>query len=245
MLLVGTDQQLKKTDLSKPVNVAGCPIIPSKEIKNLGVVLDQKLSFDSHVDKVCKAAYFHIRALQHIRRSLPQDIVRTVACSIVGSRLDYCNAVLFGVKLSNIAKLQRVQNTLARVISYKSKYDHITPVLSDLHWLPIRKRIEHKMATIIYKVRLHHEPSYLATMLTDKGPERNLRSSRLELLAAPSVRQKRTVISSRSFSNAAPSIWNNIPLNIRNSDNIDSFKRNLKTYLFNLESNLSDSVFCN
>jgi len=70
---------------------------------------------------------------------------------MVAGRLDYCNAVLYGSSYMNIDKLQRVQNTLARVVSKTHRRDHITPVLADLHWLPVRYRIEYKIALLTYK----------------------------------------------------------------------------------------------
>ena len=90
--------------------------------------------------EICKASYFHIRALRHIRSSLTTEAAKTVAVAIVSSRLDYCNSLLAGTSASNLARLQLVQNTLARVVAQKSRYYHITPVLAGLHWLPVRHR---------------------------------------------------------------------------------------------------------
>jgi len=96
--------------------VSNTAIKPSqnKTIKSLGMMLDTKLSFDEHVANVCRLCYGHIRALRHVRASLRDNVARTVACSIIGSRLDYCNSLLAGTSKSNLIKLQRVQ-TLWRV----------------------------------------------------------------------------------------------------------------------------------
>ena len=91
------------------------------------------------------AKRFHIRALRHVRESLPDDVAATVACSIISSRLDYCNSLFTGMSAANFAKLQ---NTLARVLQRRSKHDHITPALIQLHWLPIQQRVTYKLATI-------------------------------------------------------------------------------------------------
>ena len=85
-------------------------IVMSPFIKSLGVVFDSQFSFDNHVAAVMKACYFHMCALKHIRSSLPDEIAKMVACSIISSRLDYCNALLVGMSENNLAKLQRVQN---------------------------------------------------------------------------------------------------------------------------------------
>ena len=109
-----------------------------------------KLSFNSHVDNVCTAAYFHIRALRHIRRCNDDETAWTVAC-LVSAWLDYCNSILCGTSAGNLGKIQRVINTLASVVSGVRKRDHITPVLAELHWLPIVSRIRFKVALQTYK----------------------------------------------------------------------------------------------
>ena len=90
---------------------------------------------------------------------LTSEACKTVAAAIVGSRLDYCNSLLAGTSVSNLARLQLVQNTLARVVAQKPRFCHITPVLADLHWLPIRHRINFKIATIAFKVLHFQQPS--------------------------------------------------------------------------------------
>ena len=111
-------------------------------LKSLEVTLDQTLSFDQHVKEIVKASNFHMTAFRHIRPVLDRSVANIIACSIVISRLDYCNSLLYGTSGANIAKLQRVQNTLARIVTSAKRKDHITPVLHDLHWLPVKKRIE-------------------------------------------------------------------------------------------------------
>ena len=115
------------------VQVAGCQIKPADDIKSLGVTLDCHLSFDKHVDLVCKSTSYHIRALRHIRASITFGMAKTVAHAIVGSKLDYCNSLLAGMTSTNLNKLQRIQNSLARVITGKRKFDKITPMLKELH----------------------------------------------------------------------------------------------------------------
>ena len=92
-----------------------------------------------------------MKALRHIRKLLPDDAAKTVACTMVAGRLDYCNAVLYGTSSANIDKLQRLQNSLARVVTNTRRRDHITQVLADLHWLPVRYQIEYKIALITFK----------------------------------------------------------------------------------------------
>jgi Reverse transcriptase (RNA-dependent DNA polymerase) len=96
------------------LQVSNAAIKPSSTMQSLGVTLDTKLSFDEHVTNVCRLCYGHIRELRHVRASLPGDVARIVACSIIGSRLDYCNSLLAGTSKSNLIKLERVFKTLWR-----------------------------------------------------------------------------------------------------------------------------------
>ena len=167
------------------ISVAGSPIKLQSSIKSLGVHLDSKMSFDKHVSEVCRASYFHIRALRHIRSSLTTDAAKIVASAIVGSRLDYCNSLPAGTSVQNLSRLQLVQNTLARVVAQKPRYCHITPVLIDLHWLPVCQRIEFKIATTAFKVLHYQQPSYLAEMLPRYTPSRSLRPSASTTISVP------------------------------------------------------------
>ena len=162
----------------KSISVAGSPIKLQTSIKNLGVYLDSRLSFDKQVSETCKASYFHIRALRHIRSSLTVEAAKTVATAIVGSRLDLLQfSSRRHICLKTYPRLQLVQNTLARVVAQKSRFDHITPVLSELHWLPVRHRINFKIAAITHTVLQTQQPSYLAALIPRYAPVRSLRSS--------------------------------------------------------------------
>ena len=159
------------------VSVAGSPIKLQTSIKNLGVYLDSKMSFDKQVSETCKACYFHIRALRHIRTSLTIEASKTIAAAIVGSRLDFCNSLLAGTSsVSNLTRPQRVQNTLVRVVAQKPRFCHITLVLSDLHWLPVRQRISFKIATVTFRVLQSQQPSYLSSLIPRYVPARQLPS---------------------------------------------------------------------
>ena len=213
------------------IAVSGVRIKPSTVVKSLGVTLDGGLTFDQHIANVCKASYFHIRALRHVRKSLPDDVAKTVACSIVGSRIDYCNALLVGMSDSNFAKLQRVQNTLARVVLGLRKFEHITPALIELHWLPVKQRVTFKLATLTMKTIHSGQPTYLRDLVNAYEPVRTLRSSSQHLLC---VGRTRTVTAARSFRHSSATIWNSLPAEIRDCTAVDNFKRKLKTHLFKL-----------
>ena len=98
--IMGTHQRSFKIQLLyslTSVDVAGSTIPLAGHIKILGVTLDKHLTFEDHVTAVCKSAYYHIRAMRHIRPAITKDMAKSIACALVGSRLDYANSVLLGV----------------------------------------------------------------------------------------------------------------------------------------------------
>ena len=213
------------------IRVSNAVIAPVSTVRSLGVTLDKKLSFDQHVTNTCRSCYYHIRALRHVRESLPDDVARTVACSLVCCRLDYCNSLFVGMTRANFSKLQRVQNSLARVVLRRRKFDHITPALMELHWLPVEHRVTFKLATLAFTIKNTGQPGYLRELLPNYQPVRTLRSSSKHLLGEPTIK---TVLASRGFRHSAAAVWNNLPDSLRCCTNVDRFRHNLKTHLFHL-----------
>ena len=151
-----------------------------------------------------------------------------IAVAFVQSRLDYSNSLLFGTASYNINKLQHVQNLAAR-LALNNWHSSSKCLLDKLHWLPVQSRIQFKIATLTYKALAHSQPSYLRSLLTPHIPVRTLRSSDKSFLSVP---RTNTVIGQRAFSYSAPTIWNSIPLNIRQLPSIQSFKKHIKTHFF-------------
>ena len=223
--MFGTAQRVGALKSSTAVVIAGAPIAFSDYVKSLGFTFDSHLSFDKHVNNLCRACYFNIRALRRMSR----ETAITVAYAVVSVRLDYCNALLAGMSKANLDKLQRVQNALARVVTGQHRRYHITPALVELHWLPVRARITFRVATLVYKLRETRKPSYLSELISDYVPARQLRSSFKTLLVEPFFRLK---MGWRSFRYVGPVTWNNIPEDIRTIETLGSFKKHLKSFLF-------------
>ena len=128
-------------------------------------------------------------------------------------------------------KLQRVQIFLARVVTRSPRFSRSLPLLKSLHWLPVRYRIIFKICKITYQALSTKQPAYLHSMLTPARQPRQLRSSGSGLLSVPRVK---TNAGTRSFSVAAPTLWNSLPDSVKSARNIVSFRRNLKTYLIKI-----------
>ena len=158
---------------------------------------------------------------------MSQSNLERIVNAFMISRIDYCNSILYGLPTVEHEKLQRVQNIAARLITGSSRRDHITPVLKNLHWLPVKLRITFKILLLIYKILNGQSPSYLTSLISSYKPVRSLRSSDLLLLQVPNVMN-----SQRIFSYCAPQLWNSLPKFLKESETVTIFKKKLKTFLF-------------
>ena len=127
--------------------------------------------------------------------------------SLVGSRLDYANSILYGSTQHNIARVQRIQNALANVVSGSCPTDHSNSRLQALHWLPIDYRIQYKLAVLTFNACTSSSPHYLSSLINNYQPSRSLRSSNRHLFGVP---RSKSVCSSRGFCTAGPQIWNSL-----------------------------------
>ena len=172
-----------------------------------------------------------MRRISSIRHLLTADATKTLICAFVLTRIDYCNSLLAGVPNYLTHRLQSIQNNAARLVCKASKYDHISPLLQSLHWLPVSKRISYKVSSLTYSSPFANGPSYLSDLLQLYTPSRNLRSSADgRLLVLP--RYRNVSLGGRSFAYQASTTWNGLPLDLRHLESLSSFKSKLKTHLF-------------
>ena len=124
-----------------------------------------------------------------------------------------------------------LKNAAARIIAGTRKYDHITPILRELHWLPVKEKIDFKVSLLTFKALNNMAPAYLKDVLRFQTSDRyKLRSENSGALIVP--RTKFTSRGDRAFCAAAPKLWNKLPVEIRKSQSVHAFKTRLKTYLF-------------
>ena len=191
-------------------NVSAAP-----SAKNIGVVFDEAMSLVQYVTNICKTACFHLRAILKIRQFLDKDSTILLLHAFVISRIDYCNSLLFGLPDYVINRLQLIQNSAARLVFCAHKHDHVTPLLVNLHWLPVQCRIQFKILLMTFKVLRGEAPSYICDLITPYVPTRTLRSQNKLLL-----HQRRFHLKSygrRAFKTSAPCLWNDLPYNIKKS----------------------------
>jgi hypothetical protein len=231
VIWLGTRQQLEKVNIDE-IQLSSASIPVSTSVVDLGVSIDSQLTMSEHVASVCRSCCFQLRQLRAVRRSLTMDAAKTLVHAFVGGRIDYCNSLLAGISDSLMRRMQLVQNAAARLVTGLRKFDHVKPTLRDLHWLPVRQRINYKVALLVYKCLHGLAPSYLADdcrPVSTMAGRRQLRSADTGMLVVP---RTRTSIGARSFAVHGPTIWNKLPVELRLSGlSADSFTKRLKTYL--------------
>jgi hypothetical protein len=199
-LIVFAPKQTSKhmVDISNiSINVGDSTAQSKTCVRNLGAMFDSNMDMELQVNSVCRAAYAQLRKIGHIRRYLTNDATKSLVNSLVTSRLDYCNALLSGLPNTILNKLQLVQNTGARIVTRTSRHSHITLVLKDLHWLPVKYRIQYKILTHAYKALSDSSPVYIRDMIEVYRPVRQLRSTDTVSLVLPKV--KSVKYGNRSF----------------------------------------------
>lgn len=167
------------------ITLDGCKISQSPTVKNLGVIFDPSLSFQTHIKAITKTAFFHLCNISKIRPILTMTDAEILIHAFVSSRSDYCNVLFSSLPKTTIKSLQLVQNAAARILTKTRKYDHITPILSSLHWLPVHIRSDFNLLLLTYKALHGSAPSYLTNLVTPYTPARTLRSQDARILAVP------------------------------------------------------------
>ena len=213
------------------IRVGDTDIETASSARNIGVIMDASLSLEDHVAQICKRCYLQLRKLSRLRRYLSRKSLETLVHSMISTQLDYCNSLFIGLPSFLVYRLQKIQNTAARIVTGTRKRDHITPVLVSLHWLPVEKRIKFKILVIVYKCIHGLAPAYLSELITDYRPSRSLRSCDQRLANIPFTRS--ALASERAFSVVGPRLWNDLPSTVRFAATITNFKELLKTHLFN------------
>jgi hypothetical protein len=231
---LGSWQQLRKVDVDS-IQLGSNQLPFRDSVNDLGVTIDSRFTMKGHVGRVCSSAYYHLRQIRAVRKSLDFSACVTLVHAFVTSRLDYCNSILFGITGRLLDRLQSVLRSAARLVMQKPKYASITNDMRDhLHWLPIQQRITFKLCTIVYKCQHKSAPTYLSEMLKSASSVdalKNHRSAARGDLVPPDLNSK--TLGRLSFANSGPAVWNTLPVALRDrSLSYTAFKSQLKTFLF-------------
>ena len=195
-----------------------------RNAKNLGVIIDDELSFKEHIGKVVTSCFVVIRKLSKIKEFLTFEQLRTAVSAFIFSVLDYCNSLFFGLEANLIDKLQSVQNAAARLVKGRNGFKGSTSeFIRKCHWLRVKERIVFKICLVVHKCLHGKAPKCLTELLKYSG------SSRTMKLEQPAYKGS---FGSRCFRRVGPKVWNLLPMKIRVEKDTEEFKKQLKTFLF-------------
>ena len=215
------------------ITVDNSLVSSSQSAKNLGVILDNTLSFSTNIKAVTRSCRFMLYNIRRVRPCLTQEAAQVLIQALVISRLDYCNSLLAGLPACAIKPLQLIQNAAARLVFNLPKFSHVTPLLRSLHWLPVEARIRYKTMVIAYGAVKGTAPPYLQALIRPYTQTRALRSSTTGLLAPLPLRKHSSrSAQSKLFAALAPQWWNKLPHDARTAESITTFRRHLKPHLF-------------
>ena len=159
------------------------------------------------------AGLFHLQNISRIRKYISCHTAEILVHAFITSRLDFCNSLLYGLTKQTIKRLQHIQNAAARMVALTPKHEHISPVLQELHWLPVEQCVVFKILLVTFKCLNGIAPSYLSDLVTRYIPRRNLRSANGCHLF--NVKYNLRNFGFRSFSVASLQLWNDMSLEIR------------------------------
>lgn len=207
---------------NEEVDVTKCVRLP-------GVDSDSDLTSKQHVWNVAKKCFYMLKNMFKIRCCINETAAKAGVHSMITSKLDYCNAILYGLLESTLKHFTRVQNLSARFISQHGEYEHITQVLKQLHWLPVYQRICYKVLILTFKSLNGQAPTYLEGLMK-RRPMKRTRIDGNNDLVIPAIKHKS--FGGRSVGYGGPKLWNTLPKELKTCTNINAYKKFLEAFLF-------------
>ena len=231
-IMFASKKQLEKC-VTTSIDVNSTTVNCSPIIKYLGAWLDQHMQLQDHIVKKCRTAMMNLQKIKFLHPSLTQESAHVLVRGLVTSHLDYCNAIFAGLPKVLLKILQKVQNIAAKLVLGYNKYDSGTVALQTLHWLPVKKRIDFKILTLVHKYLNGQAPEYLKNLLVIQQGGREGLHSYMDSKRLIIPRTYYNTFADRSFSVYGPRIWNALPGSIREIEELEEFKKQIKTFLFN------------
>ena len=166
-LLVGTQQLLRRLSTDMTLNFFGKTIKPVPSAKDLGVIVDSHLTYDSQITKLVSLCMAKLCQINHVKGSFDKDTLTLIISALIITKLVYCSTVWYNTSSTNLKKLQAVQNFACRIITNTKKFDHITPALRQLNWLPVKQQLLYREAVMTSNDKCINNltPSYLTNKL--------------------------------------------------------------------------------
>ena len=227
LVIYGSRQMLRKMP-SFSLTMLGKDLKPSDVVKDLGVIFDPSLSFDAHITSLVSSCFSKLGQISRAKHAFNKELLIAIINALVFSKLYYCSSVWSSTTNKNIEKLQLVQNFAARICCGVRKFDHITPALKDLRWMPVKQQLYLRDATLTFKCMAGCVPEYLTKLFTTREQTSGRSTRNCQKLQIPLFK---TSTGQKSFIFRAVTIWNNLPQSLKLSMNFKDFKRKLRNTL--------------
>ena len=208
----------------------------SEFVKNVGVWVDKNLNLDMHINNIVSHCFKILKDIGSVKKNLEKDDVECLVHSVITSRLDYCNSLFMNLCKKNLFKLQKLQNAAARLVLDRRRRESARVALRELHWLNVESRIIFKTILLVFKV----VKGICSDNLKLKFKSFNGRSNDFLMLETPNFKTK---YGKRVFEYNGSRLWNALPYKMRVEENIDCFKKCLKTLLFDGTEDLKKRAF--
>ena len=221
-LLCGDRRQLVHITNPPMIQFLGQTLPLSASVTNLGVVMDPELSWQSHISALTKRCFGILIGLMHIRHMVPPQILPTLVDALVISHVRYCMPVYGSVNRTGVARIQKILNFAARVVSGRRRYDHVSDVVSELGWLRACDMVSYFDLCLLHSILLDGKPDVLRSwlMYNHEHVRRSTRQS--HQLTLPQARNNH---GKRRFIYRAAALYNRVVID---SGNTDMSKRCLK-----------------
>lgn len=193
-----------------------------EEVKYLGVIVDRQLNFKKHIGKICAKIAKKINFINRIRHNVDDETVKNIYNTIVLPHFDYCSSVLFMCNEQSIADLQKLQSRAMRIILKCNRLTSRQFMLNKLKWMSVRQRINYNAFVFIYKIKNNLMPTYLTRKLTYVHAEQPYSLRNRGNFRIPSVRR---VANEKQVLSKGLRMYNNLPACMKNSTNINNFKK--------------------
>ena len=197
-------------------------------MRNIGVLIDGTLSYGAHINAISKPANLYLRKIRHIKNYCSPNITKRLLNALVLSRIDYCCTLIYGIKNSEVKKVDRIIRSPVRLIHRRCDNALTDTHQCNMKWLSFRKRCQFRLLCLTEKTLFLCRPAYLRGLLTRRNILPHLRSSDATLRDLPITRN---VMRSRSFSSMSPTAWNLLPYRLHKLKSPHVFSNSLKDYL--------------
>lgn len=230
-MVIGSKKQINIIKSTRTnLYIEGKEITLKSHLRNIGFYMDENLDFNKQIHHVVKCCNFHLHKIKKIRPYLSKSVTETLIHTVITCRLDFQNAMLMNVPMGKLHPLQVVLNNAARLVYNLRKRENITKYLKRLHWLPVKARVEFKALLLIQRSLLIHRPRYLFNSL--KQDDNKYLTRKNEAVFCLKREYVKNNIGERAFANYSSRLYNSLPITLKNEENIEVFKKKLKTFLY-------------